>query len=289
MYVCAGVSVPSSDGHSSNGNNGGNKGGAPASSGGGGGSAKKPGKTCASGAKRTEGGLPCEIDGIGDLDEGSMCYIGLADPQPPKSDPVWEGHKDGAIYFQACMNQTGLYGLPDGTNGGAMMWSATNPAGAQGPSAAELAQRALDKMRLDGAKIGSAPPVGSKGLVGMPVWLWTARTPNSWGPISATAAAGGLSVTAKAHVKSIAWSMGDGTSVTCTKPGTPYKKSYGKKESPDCGHTYSKVSADGTFKITANSTWVIKWDATNGETGTLPNETRTADTTINIGELQVVN
>ncbi|WP_245238521.1 ATP-binding protein [Streptomyces sp. MZ04] len=230
--------------------------------------------------------MPCSYGG-NKFDERSKCYYGKPGVQPPKSDPVWKGHKNGAIYLRACMDGSG--GLP-GMGQTDFFWSATDPlAAAQGPTAEELAQQALSKMRLDGAKIGQAPRAGSKGLIGMPVWMWTEETPNTWGPLSTTAAAGGLSVTATAEVKHIAWSMGDGRTVTCTKPGTPYRPSYGKKDSPDCGHRYTKVPKSGTYKITATTTWEIEWEATNGETGALPNETRQAQTQVAVGELQVVN
>ncbi|MFK4120057.1 ATP-binding protein [Streptomyces longwoodensis] len=278
-WVCAGVDLPGHPGGAGGG--GGTNGGT-----GGGGGSKGDGTTCETGAKERSPGWPCSIPGVGQWSESYGCYIRKLEPQPPKSDPVWQGHTTGAIYAFACMSQA--HARPTPADGFAR-WSETDPLGQNGPSAAELAQRALSMMRLDGAKIGSAPPAGAKGLVGMPVWLWTAQTPNTWGPISTTASAGGLSVTATAHVKSISWAMGDGTSVTCAKPGTPYEKSYGKRESPDCGHTYTKVPDGGSYNITATSIWVIDWTATNGETGTLPNETRTAGTAINIGELQVVN
>ncbi|MEU9254544.1 hypothetical protein AB0D66_22175 [Streptomyces sp. NPDC048270] len=101
-----------------------------------------------------------------------------------------------------------------------------------------------------------------------------------------TAAAGGLSVTVTAKVTRINWSMGGGTTITCTKPGTPYQQSLGKADSPDCGHRYTKV---GNHTITATSTWVVDWVANSGETGSIPDTTRTSSTTVRIGELQVVN
>ena len=41
----------------------------------------------------------------------------------------------------------------------------------------------------------------------------------------------------------ITWDMGDGTEVVCNTAGTPYKPEFGRKDSPDCGHTYKKSSA----------------------------------------------
>ena len=32
--------------------------------------------------------------------------------------------------------------------------------------------------------------------------------------------------------------MGDGETVVCRTPGTPYEDRFGMKSSPDCGHTY---------------------------------------------------
>ncbi|MFC5148949.1 ATP/GTP-binding protein [Streptomyces aureoversilis] len=154
------------------------------------------------------------------------------------------------------------------------------------PTAAELAQQAFSKMKLETPKLGSAPPPGSKGLIGMPVWMWVAKSDTTWGPQSTTASAGGLSVTVTAKVTGIDWNMGDGQSVHCATPGTPYDSSVGKKDSPDCGYRYTKV---GEYQITATTTWVVTWTATNGETGTLPNQTRSAQTTARVGELQVVN
>ncbi|MBT1184752.1 ATP-binding protein [Streptomyces sp. CJ_13] len=275
-WVCSGVKVPGKPPTDGGGGGGGNGGGS--GEGGGSGKPEMDGKTCATGATRS-GQWPCKLDGVGDFDDGTRCYVRLTDPQPPKSDPIWAGHTDGAIYTFACMAMTNTPATSH------MEWRGSNPVNT-GPTAAELAQQAFARMRLDGAKIGSAPPAGAKGLIGMPVWLWTEQTPQTWGPQSTTAAAGGLSVTVTAKVASIAWSMGDGTTITCTKPGTPYREGLGKADSPDCGHRYSKI---GIFTITATSTWTVEWVANTGQTGTIPDTIRTSTTTARIGELQVVN
>ncbi|MFI6688401.1 ATP-binding protein [Streptomyces sp. NPDC050485] len=275
-FVCGGVQVPGTPGTS-------DKPGKPGKPGGGGGGGGSSEKTCATGATHW-GVWPCHIDGVGTFVESQGCYVSLADPQPPKSDPVWQGQSTGAIYFFVCLGETNGE-LPNGHNGGGARWQPTNPLNT-GPTAAELAQQAFDRMRLDAAQIGSAPPADAKGLVGLPVWLWTAQSPQTWGPQSMTVSAGGLSVTVTATVRNIAWSMGDGSTVTCTKPGTPYQKSFGNADSPDCGHRYTKV---GEYTVTATSTWAVNWTATNGETGTIPDATRNSSTTARVGELQVVN
>ena len=60
--------------------------------------------------------------------------------------------------------------------------------------------------------------------------------------------------------------MGDGTTVVCTKRGTPYADSFGRRSSPDCGHTYTR---QGRYTVRATSYWIVDW-AGIGQTGTIP-------------------
>ncbi len=52
-----------------------------------------------------------------------------------------------------------------------------------------------------------------------------------------------MTVTATEQVTPIRWTMGDGATVTCTGPGTPYRCSEGMADSPDCGHRYATTSS----------------------------------------------
>jgi len=214
------------------------------------------------------------------------CYIRLVDPEPPAGDPSWEGHEygDGAVY-NCYQPQTGIL---------ITIWSQDPPpdAGA-GPTPRDVAQLAIKQMRLSAITIGIAPEPGpdSIGMVGMPVWMW-AKAPNDHtvGPITATASAGGLSITATAKVLRVTWDMGDGTEVVCTTAGTPYQPSYGRKDSPDCGHTYTKSSAHEpgeAYTVTATSSWVITWEGA-GQTGTIRLNGLSRSTQIRIGEAQVL-
>jgi hypothetical protein len=79
-------------------------------------------------------------------------------------------------------------------------------------------------------------------------------------------------------------SDGDGATVTCSGPGTPYADSYGKKSSPTCGHTYTR---QGTYTVRATSYWTVRWNGL-GQSGTIPLDF--ADTTnITMGEAQVLS
>ncbi|RQX02829.1 ATP/GTP-binding protein [Micromonospora arida] len=146
-------------------------------------------------------------------------------------------------------------------------------------------------MKLDGPSIGIAPQIDGTGLVGLPIWLWNKVSPSTWGPITRTAAVPGRSVTATATAQKIVWTMGDGSSVTCTTPGTPYQPSYGNKKSPDCGYSgYSQPSstqAEGRYTVTATTSWLVTWSGGGGTTGSQTVDL-SSTATIDIDELQVI-
>jgi len=146
-------------------------------------------------------------------------------------------------------------------------------------------------MDLRAIDIGIVPEPGptSVGLVGLPVWMWTEQTANTWGPLTRTATAGGISITAAATVQRVDWDMGDGTTVTCTTPGTPYEDHHGDQMSPDCGYKYTQTSVGlpgNAYNITATSHWNVEWSG-GGASGQITVEL-TAETQIRVGELQVL-
>ncbi|MFE9769750.1 ATP/GTP-binding protein [Streptomyces sp. NPDC005808] len=222
----------------------------------------------------------------GDDSDKTVCTYKLADPQPPADSLDWEGHEpgDGAVYEETCSWD------PDGNEDlfiVRMVWLA-EPPGQDAVNPAVLAQRAVDTMALLGPDIAS-PRAAGKYTVGVPMWMWVNQSATTYGPNTASATAGGVTVTATAKVSKIVWQMGDGASVTCNGPGTPYQASEGMAQSPSCGHLYSKTSAGaqgGKFPVTATSTWTIDWQG-GGAAGQLT-EIRQTDVQVAIGELQVV-
>jgi hypothetical protein len=233
--------------------------------------------------------VPCSPSGY-TWNASRECYAQIADPQPAADDPVWEGNTDGVI--MACIPPycvvEGL-GLDDCYND--LYWAPTAPAA--GPSPGELADRAVDSMNLHAIQIGIVPKPGadSIGLVGMPTWMWAADPgPSTTGPITASASGGGITVTATARLEGITWDMGDGNTVVCTGPGTPYNANRGREQSPDCGHVYTTTSAGrpgDKFTVSASSDWVITW-AGGGQSGTIRMEGLTESVQIAVGEAQVL-
>ncbi|MFD5790509.1 ATP/GTP-binding protein [Streptomyces sp. NPDC127037] len=234
-------------------------------------------------SKRTGTNKPGDRSKDGPV-SGMPCTYKLADPQPPAGSIEWDGHKpgDGAVYEKIC--------APGATDAAIsqMIWAPAPPVAQMDP--AVVAQIAVDKMLLKAPDIGITPKPGGKGVVGMPVYMWTAKGPETYGPNTASATAGAVTVTATARVSRIVWVMGDGTTVTCTTAGTPYRAEYGKKPSPDCGHRYtlpSSTQGSGKYHVTATSTWTIDWTG-GGQSGRLT-EVRQSAVDVTITEVQVLN
>lgn len=248
---------------------------APGDPGGGGGNGSGGGAGGGGGCHHKGEKVPCQVPGLGFFRDG--CYYLVSPPPPPGSAQQPPPGEQGNFYTITCDGQASF------------QWIAGAPI-QQPPDPEELARRALAKITLKGAVIGMAPEPGKAGLVNLPVWMWTAVSPNTWGPISASDSEAGLTVVITARAESITWSMGDGRTVTCTSPGTPFTAGAGGKASPTCGHTYrqsSRTKAGGRYAVTATTDWRVDWNG-GGASGVI-DQTRTSETSVQIDELQVVN
>ncbi|WP_369228453.1 ATP/GTP-binding protein (plasmid) [Streptomyces sp. R39] len=204
-------------------------------------------------------------------------------PKPPAVWPGWNGADPAKhdVYLAECSD-----GALDNPDGFVIAPSGQAPAPQVDPQ--ELARRAVDSMTLLGPDIASPRTAGTY-TVGVPMWMWVNRSAETYGPNTATASAGGITVTATATVSKIVWRMGDGSSVTCSGPGTPYQASEGMAESPTCGHVYAQTSAGtatGTYPVSATSTWTIDWQG-GGQSGRVT-EVRQTNEQVAVGEIQVV-
>ena len=225
---------------------------------------------------------PCQDPSFGTWSNALQCYLKRTDPPPPTTSPLWDGHyPDGAIYD--CVDP----GVP-GTGGGEFWLPGPPPGGGLTP--AQAAGLVVRRMVLGAADIGIVPEdkPGSIGAVGAPVYMWTTPGPTTFGPQVLTNRAGGMTITATAKVDRIVWTMGDGASVVCRTPGTPYEDRYGFDSSPDCGYRYTRTSAGqpgNAYPLTATWYWLIDWTGPGGSAGQIP-LTLSSSTRIVVGELQ---
>lgn len=192
----------------------------------------------------------------------------------------------GAWYDYVCTGE----GVRDGFFRPPVFIPDSAPAGGGTPplSPEGVAQLAYNQLRLPAPDIRTNP--AGRHLVNLPSWLWLTRS--SWAPVSATASVPGVSVTATAEPESVRWQLGDGATVTCEGPGTPYRAGTDPRaSSPNCGHTYRRSSLgepDDRFAVSAMATWTVRWSGA-GRSGTFPGLTTTQETSFVVAESQAVN
>ncbi len=239
----------------------------------------KPGDDASDPGDAGESTRTCEYAGVeidcdsdaGTWDSSRHCWVQLVTPQPePGSSSVWEGHTDGAIYQCTPPNPRGVAGA---FPGGTMYFWAADPPPRVVPG--DLARQAVDSMNLTGATVGATPlDPDAPSVVGIQTWLWIdGADEHTWGPNTATASAGGVTVAATAQATKTVWKLGDGTTVTCRNEGTEWQRSLrnAEEDSPTCGHTYLRESGSQpghAYTITATTYWEVDWSG-GGQSGTI--------------------
>ncbi|GAB3599700.1 ATP/GTP-binding protein [Kineococcus gypseus] len=153
---------------------------------------------------------------------------------------------------------------------------------------AQVAALAVARLQIQApdVQLVPKPEPGGFGFIGLPVWLWTPQA--QWQPISATASIAGVTVTATAQLSTIDFDMGDGAVVRCESPGLPYQASFGDRDSPTCGHRYSKTSAhepNQEYTITATANYDVTWAGAATGSTTLD---ATSNTALAMGERQIL-
>jgi hypothetical protein len=217
--------------------------------------------------------VPCYIEGRGWYD-GDWCWWQpatgdlradldrrLGQPRPP------EAWFTGSCGGPGNWNPSAMYALHD-----------------MNPIVGLLAEQAVRNLALPAPRIRLNPSASAPQVTFVPTWWWI--DPVVWQSRSATASAGGLSVTATGVPVSVTWSTGDGGQVVCG-PGTAWVSGTDPAAaSPDCGHTYDAASRDaagGRFTVTATIAWQVTW-AGAGASGTEPALTSTASVPVLVVE-----
>jgi hypothetical protein len=222
----------------------------------------------------------------------------------PPDHPAWNAYRDSAG------NPTGSIYQCLITIGGVLkqtfMWSPWSPTPVIPVVDTEtLVRTAVASLGVHPPTIGPGayidPGYESWGLswwIGAPLWLWVdSHDPYQWGTHPLTTSLGGVTATATITAHHTTFDTGDGTPpITCTTPGTPRPWNPDdplSRHSPSgCEHTYTTTSELGNpasgYTITATTTWVIDWSATNGQSGSFTTTLTNTSPPIHIGELRVV-
>jgi len=159
----------------------------------------------------------------------------------------------------------------------------------QPPDVEAIAREVYAEVPLVLPQPHTSPPAGTPQLVGFPVWLWVDGA--VWRDFEAHAAVAGVSVSVVARPDRIEWNLGDGTTITCEGPGTPWDPLGGNGQSTDCSHVYQFVSAGrpgGRYQASVTMFWTVSWSASTGQSGTLPGASRTSGLSLLVTERQAV-
>ncbi|WP_443322327.1 hypothetical protein [Streptomyces sp. 7N604] len=152
-----------------------------------------------------------------------------------------------------------------------------------------VAQQAIRQIELPEPVIHTSPDEDFVQVVRVPTWMWVDAS--GWGPVTETARVPGVKVTATARPRKAVWSMGEGGTVTCTGPGTPYSAEYRPEQpSPDCGYTYttSSLGEPGrSYRVSVAVTWDVEWEG-GGQTGQVPGLVATAERQLVVDEVQAI-
>ena len=135
------------------------------------------------------------------------------------------------------------------------------------PPPVVVAQQATKQLDLPSTGIEMAPPTTSPQLVNVSTWLWL--DPATWKPYTATASIAGVAATATATPQKVVWNMGDGNTVTCDGPGTPYDPSTPHATSA-CTYPWaapSDAEPGGTYDVSATTEWSVTWTAVGAAGG----------------------
>jgi hypothetical protein len=154
-----------------------------------------------------------------------------------------------------------------------------------------LVDRAEKAMDIPLPQVSLSPAADATQYVGLPVWAWVSAS--AWRVKSVSVSAGGVSLTMTATPTYSVWSMGDGESMTCRGPGTPYPTQGppkpSRRESPDCGYTYGAPSTSrpgGTYPVSVTGHWKVAWTTTNGLSGSEPELTTTSSFPVTVSEIE---
>ena len=126
----------------------------------------------------------------------------------------------------------------------------------------QLAQEARSRLVLPTVGVRTSP--AGRTYVNAETWLWIDGA--TWRPVSASAEVPGLAVTVTATPVGVVWSTGDGHTVACDGPGTPYRPG----DRPACAHVYrtrSDHAQGGEYTVTASVQWAVSWTQMGDTTG----------------------
>jgi hypothetical protein len=223
---------------------------------------------------------------------GGGWNYGVQDPQNTGGRSGHPGHGTGGNgNGGGSVNPAASCGPASTTCGTNCVWVCNNPPGAAVAAITPqmLLQRALGQLRPPTPEILTAPPRGSKGVVGLPEWFWL--NPLSAGPITKRLAIGPIWIELTASAQALTISPGRSLAAfTCPGTGTAYVA--GAPYASSCSYTYQVSSAlqpSAVYSVSATVDWGGTWVGSGNTGGTLPTIPVTSTFTVPVAEAQALN
>jgi hypothetical protein len=201
------------------------------------------------------------------------------------------GATPGSWYSVSCY-------LADGSSVTQTEWIPDQaPAAAPTVTPYEVALQAEASIHLPEPTTATDP--SSEAVVNLPTWLWIGAS--GWHAYSVGASVGSVSAVAVATPLSVSWSMGDGQSVICAGPGTPFNSGRpALEQSTNCSYDYPVTSAgeassdgdpnDGSFAVTATVTWSVTWSSVGAAGGgNLPTLFTSSGFRLRVGQVESID
>lgn len=165
------------------------------------------------------------------------------------------------------------------------------PGRGQVVTAAQLAQRAYNRLQLPMPEVGFNPrrssSAGAATLVTIPTWFWV----EDWSGASQRTRAGVVWAEVTAEPVSTEWYPGDGSGpVLCAGAGVAWRPGMDESGS-SCKYTYPRSSANrpgNRYVGRVVVTWRVTWTGSGGAGGTLPLMSREREFPIAVMERQTV-
>ena len=156
------------------------------------------------------------------------------------------------------------------------------------PTQSTIVSQAMGALNPPRPTIHTSPSYRSGLLVQTPTWLWL--PPSYWRTYSTTIVVWGYAVTIFARPTTVRWTMGNGDSITCLGPGTPWIPGFGEALGT-CSYTYrhsSDGAAGGRYRISATVTFVGSFTTVGlgGVRGPLGAVTRSSSVYAPVAEIQ---
>ncbi len=233
-----------------------------------------------------------QID-LDDCSDSNTFCANLTVERPGTTDPEPEGPTGGNLHACSAIYEVdGVFTFDvcdsEGNFVATIATTATPARPRPRPTQSNIIASAMGALNPPRPTVLTSPNYWSGLLVQTPTWLWVPLS--YWRTYTTTVVVWGYVVTIYATPTVVRWNMGNGDSITCIGPGTPWIPGFGDALST-CKYIYrhsSEGKSRDRYKITATVTFVGSFTTVGlgGMSGPLGAVTRSSSVHAEVAEIQ---